>query len=199
MLFTTQHSTLGFLTLDVLVTENISLPNEVTKYPVEDGGPNISDHITRGNEEITIAGAITATESLAFEFSGMCYSKLIDTVETLRNMHAGRQPVKVVTGLGVYEDMAFTSLTINRTNGQNGGQWLEINANLRKIRKVAIKEAELPADQNQSGKGKTGQTERRTGQSGNASTTPANDQSALKTLKDNKGDIVAKAKALVGF
>ena len=194
----TQRSTVGFLTLDVLVTENITLPNEVTKYPVEDGGENISDHITMGNEELNITGSITATESFAFEFSGLCYSKLIDTVGTLRQMHSDRKTIKVVTGLGVYEDMAFTNLTINRTNSQGGGQWLEINASLRKIRKVALKETELPPDKAaDDGKGKTGQTERRTGQSGNASTPPANNKTVMKSLKDNGKGYVDQFKQLL--
>ena len=50
--------------------------------------------------------------------------------------------------------MAFTQLTIDRNNSpQTGGQWLTINATLRKIRKVSLKQADLPPDQVSDGGG----------------------------------------------
>ena len=57
MLFGIGQSKLGYLSLDILVSENLNLPSEVTKYPVEDGDEDITDHITAGNEEVTISGA----------------------------------------------------------------------------------------------------------------------------------------------
>ena len=58
MFFHIGQSKLGYLSLDVLVTESLDLPSEVTKYPVEDGDADITDHITAGNEELTISGAV---------------------------------------------------------------------------------------------------------------------------------------------
>ena len=174
-------SQLGFLSLDVLVTENIKLPSEVTKYPVEDGSEEISDHITQQNEELSITGRIANTEILSFQF-GPGITKLVDAVDQLRNMHKARQLVKVVTGLGTYTDMAFTNLTVNRSNGSDGGYWLDINADLRKIKKVSLKTAELPPDKaSDSGgaKGKTGATEKKGDTSGNFDM-PPKDQSMLK-------------------
>lgn len=167
---------LGILSLDVLLQENLSLPSDVTKYPVEDGSEEISDHITRGNEELTINGDISAATSFGVEFASLatgvrCYSKLINAVDQLRKMHKDRKPVTVVTGLGQYEDMGFTGLTLQRQAGNLGGQWISINATLRKIKKVALKAADLPPDK-APGNGKVGTTERRAGQSGNSSTGP---------------------------
>lgn len=171
MFFGNTQSTLGFLTLDVLVTENINLPSEVTKYPVEDGGPDVSDHITQGNEELTITGSVSSAEAWSFSFDTVCHSKMIKAVDTLRRLHSDRKVIKVVTGLGVYEDMGLYGLTINRQSGDKGGNWLDINAQLRKIRKVQLKKADLPAEQNagDQAKGKTGTTEKKAGSAGNSS------------------------------
>jgi hypothetical protein len=158
---TQQQSYLAYLALDVLVTESVSLPSDVTKYPIEDGSGDLTDHITAHNEELKISGAISASSSFGIEFGSLCYSKMIDAIEQLRKMHAERTTVTVVTGLGQYEDMAFTDLTIERSNNSTtGGQWLTINAGLRKIIKVTLKTTDLPPEQNASGdaKGKMGKT-----------------------------------------
>lgn len=170
-----QMSQLGVLFLDVLTQESLSLPSEATKYPVEDGSEEISDHITRGNEELTINGSVSAATSFGMEFGSLCYSKMIDAIDQLRSMHKERKPVTIQTGLGKYEDMAFTSLSIQRQAGDKGGQWLDINATLRKIKKVALKETELPPDKastTSGAKGKTGKTERRGGKGGESSDEP---------------------------
>jgi len=167
-----RRTTVGFVSFDILVTENLKMPSEVTKYPVEDGSEEISDHITQQNEELSITGRVANSDILSFDF-GPCMTKLINAVDQLRSMHKARQPVTVVTGLGKYEDMAFTSLSVTRSNGADGGGWLDINADLRKLKKVALKKTELPPDKASNGvKGKTGQSERRTGPSGNENKPP---------------------------
>lgn len=170
MFFHIGQSKIGYLTLDVLVTENLDLPSEVTKYPVEDGDEDVTDHITAGNEELTISGAVAAGSALGIEFGLLCYSKLIDAVDQLRKMHKERKTFTVITGLGKYEEMAFTKLTIERTSSGVGGQWITINATLRKIRKVTLKQADMPPDQvsgdgdgSGNAKGKSGRTESKTG------------------------------------
>src|SRR4029079_3138122 len=141
MFFAIGQSKLGYLSLDVLVSESLSLPSKVTEYTVEDGNEDISDHITAGNEELTISGSIASGSAFGIEFGSLCYSKMIDAIDQLRKMHKERKVITIQTGLGKYNDMAFTSLTIERSNSPNlGGQWLNINATLRKIRKVALKQ-----------------------------------------------------------
>jgi hypothetical protein len=178
MFFQNKQSQLGYLYLDVLVTENLSLPSKVTEYPVEDGNEDISDHITAGNEELTITGAIASGSAFGMEFGSMCYSKMIDAVDQLRTMHKERKTVTVVTGLGKYEDMAFTNLSVDRSNSpQTGGQWLSINATLRKIRKVSLKQADLPPDNaaktGDGTNGRTGATNNKSGASGKPSVNPS--------------------------
>lgn len=165
---------LGLLQLDVLVTENLTFPSEVTKYPIEDGS-EISDHITKGSEELNITGAITSAMDWSLQF-GSCKSKLIEAVDTLRKMHEDRKVVKIVTGMGTYEDMGFTALSFNRSNSDKGGNWIDINASLRKVVKVQLKQADLPEDTQASktdgASGKVGKTEAKSGTSGAPSKAP---------------------------
>jgi hypothetical protein len=184
-MFMNKKTTVGFLSLDVLVSENLKLPSEVTKYPVEDGSEEISDHITQSNEELSITGRVASGEILSFDF-GACHTKLVSAVDQLRSMHKARKPIKVVTGLGSYEEMAFTSLSVTRSNGADGGNWLDINADLRKIKKVALKETNLPPDKASDGaKGKAGNSERRTSPKGTEEKKPNNDSIVRQKLIEN--------------
>jgi len=186
MFYGTANSQLGYLELDVLVTENLSLPSDVTKYPIEDGS-QISDHITEGAEELTITGSISSGSAWGLEFA-FCKSRLIDAVDVMRNMHKDRKLVKVVTGLGTYEDMGFTALSFNRGAGEKGGNWIDINASLRKVKKVKLKQTELPPDQTSGdGTGKTGATEKKTGQSGTQNNPPKNESLAHKAATSSLG------------
>lgn len=171
MFYQTQLAQLGVLYLDVMLTENLTLPSDVTKYPIEDGTGDVTDHITQNNEELSITGAISAASSFGMEFGPLCYSKMIDAISQMRGMHKARQTITIVTGLGRYTDMAFTNLTVNRQSGDKGGQWLSINASLRKIKKVTLKQTDLPPDTS-SASGKTGTTEKKSGESGNSNQKP---------------------------
>jgi hypothetical protein len=199
LFFQTSQSQLGALFLDVLVTEQLSLPSKVTAYPIETGDGEISDHITQMQEELTITGAIAASSSefslqnvlrggsFGIEFGPQCFTKMIDAIDQLRTMHKDRKPITIVTGLGKYEDMAFTTLTIERSNNkETGGQWLNINTTLRKIKKVTLKTADLPpekASTTSGAKGKTGTTEKRTNNT--TAGQPAKESSLLKSGKDS--------------
>jgi hypothetical protein len=170
------NSMISYLMLDVLTTENLSLPSDVTKYPIEDGSGDFTDHITAHNEEIKITGMISSATSFGIEFGPLCYSKMIDAIDQLRKMHKARTTVTVVTGLGKYEDMAFTDMTIDRSNSANiGGQWLTINVGLRKIIKVTLQTTDLPPEQNAASdvKGKTGKTEQKVSKSDSSNEPPA--------------------------
>lgn len=191
----TSKTYLGYLYLDVLTTETLTLPSDVTKYPVEDGNEDISDHITRNNEELEISGLVSAATSFGMEFGSKCYSKMIDAVDQLRTMHTERKTITVVTGLGQYDDFAFTSLVITRSASDKGGQWLDIKANMRQIKKVELKKTDLPADTASKTDGtnpsqKTGKSESRTGKSGESSTAPSDGgrESAAHALKGKGSD-----------
>lgn len=180
LLFGTQRSTLGVLTLDVLVTEELELPGTVTLYPVEDG-TEISDHIARGAPRLHIGGSVSHSEML--ELGLLSKSRLIDAVEALEFMHEQRQPITVVTGLRVYEDMGIAHLRMVRSSGEKGGNWIDIDAELIRIQRVALKQAEVPRTAADA-RGKAGPTAQRAGQSAASNpATPAQDAQSGSILR----------------
>ncbi|HWX46878.1 MAG TPA: hypothetical protein VNZ61_02330 [Roseomonas sp.] len=171
--FSDQRTKLGGLMLDVLVTEEINLDSDVTQYPVEDG-TLISDHITQGAERIRISGLVSTADMAVFSFGARGRSKLIDAIDTLRAMHKARALVTVSTGVMLYRDMAFTSMRAVRSSGEKGGSWLEINAELTKVRKVTLKTAEVPeAPAQGAAKGRAGKTNTPAGKSSGTSASTA--------------------------
>jgi hypothetical protein len=133
-----QQSTLGTLTLDVLLNEETRLTSNVSKYPVEDGSPP-SDNITIENEGLSITGKVTGAGVLFFQ--GLGPSKLIAAKATLRQLYLARTPITVITGGDVYENMAIVDLNLTRNNS---GEALLIDAQLQQIRKVILRRADLP-------------------------------------------------------
>ncbi|EOX4865102.1 TPA: phage baseplate protein [Haemophilus influenzae] len=154
-----KRTTIGVLELDALLTENTSLSSQITEYPIEDGTV-ISDHITRESERLSLSGVITGTGTL-FNV-GLGKYKLIAAKETLRELHAKRELVTIVTGLDVYEDFAIESLEIERNS--DDGERLNISAEFRKIQKVTLRKEEVPPEKAApNAKGKAGQTKAKIG------------------------------------
>lgn len=202
-----RRTKLGVLLLDVLATEELSFPSEVSMYPVEDG-TQISDHITQEPERLRLGGLISTADvsggfgiAAAFGFSTDNSSKLIDVIEALRQMHKARAPINISTGQLVYYDMAFSNLEARRSSDGDGGNWLNVSAELVKITKVKLKTADVPAPENTSGEaaGRAGETNKPGGRStpnsnsssGNSAaanaqgTTPARDQTAALRVRNN--------------
>lgn len=171
--FADRRTRLGGLTLDVLVSEEIDLAAEVTRYPVEDGTV-IIDHVTQGVETLRISGLVSTADVMAFAFSSGGQYKLVDAVDQLRSMHKARALITVSTGQLRYTDMAFTSLKAVRSNGDKGGNWLEVSAELVKVRKARLRTAEVPeAPAQGAARGRAGQTNTPAGRSSGTSASTA--------------------------
>ncbi|PWC26411.1 phage baseplate protein [Teichococcus aestuarii] len=164
--FADRRTRLGSLTLDVLVTEEIDMAAEVTRYPVEDG-TLITDHITQGVETVRISGMVSTASVAAFAFTSSGALKLVDAVEQLREMHKRRALVTISTGQMLYPDMGFTNLRAVRSNGERGGNWLEVQAELVKVRKARLRTAEVPAQA--PARGRAGETNKPAGKSSGTS------------------------------
>ncbi|WP_147465059.1 phage baseplate protein [Teichococcus wenyumeiae] len=170
---TPNRSMLGTLILDVLLSEDITLDGGVTLYPVEDGSL-ISDNIFRGAERVRLSGLVSADSIEVVGFSPPGKQKLVAAVDALREMHAARALITVSTGIQRYTDMGIDSLRATRTSDAGGGSFLSIQAELVKVRKVRLAEAEIPeATAQGAAKGRAGQTNTPAGKS-SASSSSAN-------------------------
>lgn len=182
-------TSIGTVPLDALVSEKTSLNSRATEYAVEDGPP-VTDHVVQESEVLTLDGWVTAAEvsllgglvagaGSALRGGGMLgsltggagRSKLIGAKEALRKIHADRLPITVTTGLDVYVDFVMERCEIGRSN--EGGDRFEISADFKKIRKVALRQADIPPEKTSgSASGKAGQTKTNAGKTNGAEPTP---------------------------
>jgi hypothetical protein len=173
-----QGTQIAALRLDILVREEIEFPSIATEYPVEEGSP-VSDAILPGAPKLSISGAISATSSVVLGAQPnpgeAGSSKLLDAFGAVRQVYVEHTPITVVTGLGVYNDMAMTSCKLTRTNGPNGGRWMDIQAEFTNIRKVSLKTADVPAED----KGKGGATKANAGKAAGTEPKPPTRQKGL--------------------
>ncbi|AKQ55182.1 phage baseplate protein [Bordetella hinzii] len=148
-------SSIGVIPLDALLSEKTSLNSRATEYAVEDGPP-VSDHVVQESEVLAIDGWVTAATVSLFSGTGG-RSKLIGTKEALRKIHADRLPITVTTGLDVYADFVMETCDIGRTS--DGGDRFDISATFKKIRKVTLRQADIPPEKTSgTATGKAGQT-----------------------------------------
>lgn len=158
-----QRSRIGALTLDALLTEDTELNAHVTEFPVEEGAP-ISDHIADAGERLALSGTVSGAGISLFSAGGR--SKLMAAKEAIRLIHEQRLPVTIVTGMDVYTDMGMVNVRISRSSNLEA---LTVDCEFRKIRKVQIREADIPpskvagTDSSTGAKGKAGTTEAKAG------------------------------------
>lgn len=158
------RSQIGELVLDILDEEEIDLPGEVTKLPVETGS-EVSDHIFIKADGLKIKGQIASGSGVLFDFSGTTgITKLVDAVEQLRELRAARELITVTTGLTFYDNMGIGNLKISR-RGNGEGNWLSIDMELTEVKTVKLRTAEVPAGANTPTGNRTGNTNTPAGRS----------------------------------
>lgn len=117
----------GLVELDVTLSENHTFNSRATNFPIETGG-DITDHIINDPDILNLSGIVSDTPLNALSF----FSRSIDAFNRLVEIHNRREPVRVVTGLKVYDNMVMTVLDVPR-NIQTG-QSLTFNITLQNIR-----------------------------------------------------------------
>ncbi|WMD20907.1 hypothetical protein RAS12_00620 [Achromobacter seleniivolatilans] len=159
-------SKIGSVPLDALLSEKTSLSSQATSYAVEEGLP-VSDHVVQESERLSLDGWVTAAEvallgSAGASPSGAGRSKMISAKAALREIHANRLPITISTGLDQYVNFVMESCEIGRSN--SGGERFEISASFKRIRKVTLREADIPPEQTSgAATGKAGATKTNAG------------------------------------
>lgn len=168
ILFGRKAGKIGELQLDATVSEQHEYENEVSQFPIEDGG-DIADHIKQQPEAITIDGFVTNSPiNVLFEDVSEVIERkpgesevktssrtgTVNRVELAQDILlkiSGRQIqgtdtvpeiVDVVTGLRVYTGMVMTSLVIPRN--ARTGQAMNFTARFMKIVTVKSETIAIP-------------------------------------------------------
>src|SRR5690606_13316917 len=122
-------------------------------------------------------------------FGGVGRSKLISAKEALRQVHAQRIPITIVTGMEIYESMGMVSARIGRAGPL---EQLTIDCEFQKIRKVIARTADVPPERAApKAKGKAGATNAKAGKvdsatSSNVTPEAGINQSILKGMIGGK-------------
>ena len=138
------------VTLDATLTEVHTSTAQATEHPVE-SGVDISDHIIQRPDEVDIAGVISNTPIeiveriggiLAGGVSGPAGAasaafnpqRAEDAYEELRILKTTGTLITVVTPLRTYEQMAITSLVVNRDSAT--GDAVALSMRMKEVRLV---------------------------------------------------------------
>lgn len=141
------RGSVGILDLDAILSETHNKTNKVTAFPVERGA-DITDHISTLPVEVQLEGHITDTPVATIldpkiEFGPMAgVSRSAAAYDLLKTIFESRTLITVVSGLDVYEDMAFVSLAIPRS--PSTGSALNFQASFRKVRIVDSETVLIP-------------------------------------------------------
>jgi len=149
-------ATSDVLVLDAILSEEHSLENKITEFPLETGA-NLNDHIVNSPRRFTLQGLITNTPLRGGKAPPGNYAEV--AFQALEKLHTDRQLLTVVTRMKRYEGMAIEKLSIPRN--PSTGEALEFTANLLEVKQVTsktvifqAKTTESPAAQPVNDKGK---------------------------------------------
>jgi len=160
---------LGKLSIDVVLTENHSYKNIITRYPVEEGF-DITDNVKREPPSLTISGItsntpVSLTSPSKTDSNGVLQIVREDLTNKIQQtfnyllMCAGFTPVKqatgeiyvkenvpklliIITGFMVYRDMVITNLSFPRD--YKSGMGLSYSITFDHIRRVSSKYENKP-------------------------------------------------------
>lgn len=149
-------TTTGDLALEEIVEFDASLSEiheleaELTEHPIEFGSP-IADHYKVLPQKITINGIVSDSPLPADHLGGLIssaqgvvatvnrvtgFSRVDEAYDSLRKKMNNASLVNVVTTLRTYEDMAITSLSVERD--APNGNILNSTISLREVKRVLV-------------------------------------------------------------
>jgi len=145
---------IGGVVIDAFVSEKHSMYASVSQYPVEEGY-NISDHVTQGPDGLSIS-AVVGPQPVKILGGVLTLTSLknqaYQVYEALLVLKELGEPIEVVTGLKVYNNMIIDGMNITRT--KDNGQSLEFDMTFSQITIVKSQTTTIPASQKKIAGGK---------------------------------------------
>jgi hypothetical protein len=122
------------VTFDCAIDESHNYTANITDYPQEDGF-EVQDNVWLEPFKLSLKGIISDTQLVPFGSDfGILQRRVDDVYDSLMALRDKRDVFQVMTGLKIYQDMIFTSLTLERD--QETGYSMRISADLKQIKKV---------------------------------------------------------------
>ena len=116
---TTVPSTIGELSIDVVIDHTTNLDSETTDNPVETGW-TVSDHVIREPLKLSLTAIITPTPVSYFNaFGGANLDRMSEAAAYLMRLYQQGEPVTVTLPDAIYDNMLMVRCPLVR-NVQNG-------------------------------------------------------------------------------
>lgn len=126
----------GAVELDASIDETHRSANEITQFPVE-VGVDISDHIRRQPETLSIRGIVT-DHPISFGGTFGVSGRSLEAYQNVLTMIDQAQLISVVTSLRQYANMAIESMEVPRNNRRSNA--VEMILNLREVLTAQVAE-----------------------------------------------------------
>jgi len=142
------------ISFDLVLSEDHTLPNEVTVYNIEDGSI-ITDNIRLALRTGSLVGFVTnfSVRRATSLFSNYPFPKnrAQEAFDALKRIRDSRQLVTLVTNLEIYNDVAITGISAGRSSDDGESQSFSISfqeARVVQLRTVAIEARVNPGNLN---------------------------------------------------
>jgi len=134
---------IGDLQLDATLEERHEYANQVTTHPVETGG-SVEDHVYLEPVRVRIEGEVSDSPVRILGGLVGLAERRLEAWETLRDLERSRQPVALVTGYDVYDNMILTRLLTPRD--RETGRRLLFTAEFVQLSRVRTETVDIPAE-----------------------------------------------------
>ena len=131
----------GDIQLDLILSESHSLTSTVSEHPVEEGAA-ISDHIQQNLRVGKLTGLIS-NFSIREGGGDGATNRAADAWTLFQNLWKRRELVTIVTTLEVYENVAVTNVSTERTS--SSGDALQFDVSFQQVRQPKLQEVTLSA------------------------------------------------------
>lgn len=131
----------GDIKLDLILTESHALSSTVSEHPVEEGA-NISDHIQQNLRVGKLTGLVS-NFSIGENGGDGKTNRAADAWTLFKNLWKRCELVTIVTTLEVYENVAVTNVSTERSSAS--GDALQFDVTFQEVRQPELQEVTLSA------------------------------------------------------
>lgn len=132
----------GCVELDASIDEQHSSANDITQYPVEKG-VDISDHVKRLPDQLTIRGMVTDTP-IKIGGVNIAANRSIETYQDVIQILDDAETITIVTTLKQYENMVLKTVDVPRN--ARLGHAVEMSLTFREIQTAEVTETQGTTD-----------------------------------------------------
>jgi hypothetical protein len=127
--------------VDNRLSEEHKAEAEMTRFPIEGGSPDVSDHVILSPKEISITAWVSNIDGVGIPAVGERAKQVLIDLQKLRD---DRERLDLVTYHVIYQNMVLVSVTGTHQNTATGA--LEVTCVFQQNNEVAVELLPIPAE-----------------------------------------------------